>query len=153
VRIPPPILHEMMKHALEAGPEECCGLIVGDARQRFRHVHRCHNEMTAKHNDDSVQFPRDNRSAFYMNELEVERVLRDAERAGEHVTAVYHSHVGAGAYLSDMDFEHAQRQLFPFPEADWIVLAVVEQSVREVALFRRGGPQGFVGHRVEGVRA
>ena len=29
-----------------------------------------------------------------------------------------------------MDLEHAEHELFPFPDADWIVLAVYERSVR-----------------------
>lgn len=138
----------MMKHALETRPEECCGLIVGDASVPFRQVHRCHNEMTARHNDEPARFPRDNHSAFYMSPGDVEAVLREAERSGERVTAVYHSHVGAGAYLSEMDLAYAQSELFPFPEADWIVLGVFERSVREVALFRPG-KGGFTGHAVE----
>jgi proteasome lid subunit RPN8/RPN11 len=150
VRIPSTILHEMMKHALETGPEECCGLIVGDRRKPFRHVHRCHNEMTARHNDDAALFPRDNHSAFYMSEADIQAVQREAERTGMRVTAVYHSHVGAGAYLSDMDLEFAERERSRFPDADWIVLAVFDRSVGGVALFRPGG-DGFRGHSVESV--
>jgi len=66
------------------------------------------------------------------------------------VTAVYHSHVGAGAYLSDMDLEFAERERSRFPDADWIVLAVFERSVGEVALFRPSA-EGFRGHPVESV--
>ena len=138
----------MMNHALETGPEECCGLIVGDRLEPFRHVHRCHNEMTARHNDDSQQFPRDNHSAFYMSEADIQAVQREADRTGLCVTAVYHSHVGAGAYLSDMDLEFAERERSRFPDADWIVLAVFERSVREMALFRPGA-EGFRGHPIE----
>ena len=148
MRIPATVLHEMMKHALETGPEECCGLIVGDEREPFRHVHRCHNEMTAKHNKDPQEFPRDNHSAFYMSDGDIAAVQREAERSGMTVTAVYHSHVGAGAYLSEMDLEFAEQERSRFPDADWIVLAVFERSVREVALFRPGA-DGLRGHPVE----
>jgi proteasome lid subunit RPN8/RPN11 len=134
----------MMSHAVQSDPEECCGLIVGGDGERFRHVYRCHNDMTAQHNDDPVAFPRDNRSGFYVRGADILHAEREAERRGLRVTAVYHSHVGARAYLSETDLEYAEHELSQFPNADWIVLAVFERSVREVALFRRR----FVGHRV-----
>jgi len=104
--------------------------------------------MTAKHNKDPQEFPRDNHSAFYMSDADIEAASREAERGGMRVTAVYHSHVGAGAYLSEMDLEFAEHERSRFPDADWIVLAVFERSVREVALFRPGA-DGLRGHRVE----
>jgi proteasome lid subunit RPN8/RPN11 len=148
VQIPAPILHEMLSHALEARPEECCGLIIGSDDERFRHLVRCRNEMTARHNEDPGLFPRDNHSAFYMSPRDVELVAREAERSGERVTGIYHSHVGARAYLSEMDLSYAESAGFPFPDADWIVLAVFDQSVSEVALFRPGAG-GFQGHLIE----
>jgi proteasome lid subunit RPN8/RPN11 len=139
-----------MNHALETELEECCGLIVGDARERFRHLVRCRNEMTERHNSDPRAFPRDNRSGFYMNPAEVAEVQRAAESSGTHVTAVYHSHVGAGAYLSELDLEHAEHELFLFPDADWIVLGIADHRVGEIGLFRRGDG-GFFGHPIESV--
>ncbi len=147
MQIPASILHEMLSHALEARPEECCGLIVGSDRERFRHPVRCHNEMTARHNEEPERYPRDNHSAFYMSPRDVDSVAREAERAGERVTGIYHSHVGARAYLSEMDLAYAESDWFPFPDADWIVLAVFDRRVSEVALFRPG-PGGFQGYSV-----
>ena len=45
------------------------------------------------------------------------------------MTAVYHSHVDVGAYLSELDLEYAEHALFPFPGADQIVIAVHERHV------------------------
>jgi proteasome lid subunit RPN8/RPN11 len=67
------------------------------------------------------------------------------------VTAVYHSHVDMGAYLSELDLEYAEHGLFPFPEADQIVVSVVDGRVAEdgVAVFRRDGQGGsFRGRRL-----
>lgn len=150
VRIPAPILHEMMNHALATDPEECCGLIVGDSQQRFRRLVRCQNKMTEMNNSDPRAFPRDNRSGFYMDPLEVETERAKAEETGAEVTAVYHSHVGAGAYLSELDLEHAEHELFLFPRADWIVLGVADHRVSEVGLFRRADGE-FNGHLIESV--
>lgn len=152
VRMRASILHELCQHALETLPEECCGLIVGNALERYLRVVRCRNEMTARHQRDPVVYPRDGRAAFYMSEHDYLKVWREAEEAGETVTAVYHSHVGAGPYLSEMDLAYAEHAGFPFPDADQIVLPVFERRVQNVAVFRRSG-QGFTGHDIERVDA
>ena len=73
---------------------------------------------------------------------EVLKAHEDAEASGRRVTAVYHSHVGAGAYLSEMDLAHAASDLFPFPGAGHIVVAVVDEKVDLVAFFRRDAEGG-----------
>src|SRR5262245_12111321 len=141
VGIPARILNELCEHAREAEPEECCGLVLSEGSLRFGRAVRCHNEMNRRHEEDPEEFPRDSRSAYYMSARDVLAVSREAERCGEHVTAVYHSHVGAGAYLSNDDLSYAQHALFPFPYADQIVLSVLDQHVREIKLFVRGGSE------------
>jgi len=139
VGIPARILNELCEHAREAEPEECCGLVLSEGDLRYGRAVRCHNEMTRRHEEDPAEFPRDSRSAYYMSMRDVIEVSREAERTGEHVTAVYHSHVGAGAYLSNDDLAYARHALFPFPSADQIVLSVFERSVREIKIFVRCG--------------
>jgi proteasome lid subunit RPN8/RPN11 len=67
------------------------------------------------------------------------RTREEAERAAETVTAIYHSHVGSGAYLSDMDLEYARHALFPFPEADQIVVALPGPDASHLAAPLEGG--------------
>jgi proteasome lid subunit RPN8/RPN11 len=140
VAIPGRILNELYAHARETLPEECCGLILGDDRERFRRLLRCRNEMTQRHHDDPHAYPHDNHAGFYMSALDYQRAAEQAEAAGESVTAVYHSHVGAEAYLSETDLEYAENAFFPFPSADQIVVAVVS-----------GPPPSFEGRRVTGI--
>lgn len=157
-RISGRVLNELFAHARETAPEECCGLVTGVANDRYREVARCRNEMTRLHHEDPATHPRDGRDAFFINPFEYERVRDEARRRGEHVTAVYHSHVGVGAYLSEMDLEFAENELFPFPEAAHIVIGLVESRpdtldwrVSEVGLFERDPRSGrFGGRRVEG---
>ena len=66
---------------------------------------------------------------------------------GERVTCVYHSHVEAGAYFSEMDQDFAGQPLFPFPDADHLVVSVVGAKIVDQAIFRRAAA-GFVGHVV-----
>ncbi|MDX1650406.1 MAG: Mov34/MPN/PAD-1 family protein [Myxococcota bacterium] len=136
VCMPARLLNELRSHALEAWPEECCGLLVGSAPGRFEAAHRCRNDMTRLHRQDPAAWPRDGTKAFHMNEIDYLRVRDQAEAAGGRVTGVYHSHVDAPAYFSELDQEYVRQPLFPFPDARHLVLSVVEGRVREAALFR-----------------
>jgi len=139
VRIPARVLNELCAHARASDPEECCGLVVGDVRHRYGQAVRFQNVMSQRHAEDPLIFPRDNTTAYYMSEKDVLTVQQEAEERGCAVTAVYHSHVGAGAYLSEIDLAYARHPLFPFPGADQIVLSVFEHQVREMKIFLRGG--------------
>lgn len=144
--IPRRILNDLYAHAIETLPEECCGLIVGTDAERFQHLVRCRNEMTLRHREDPVRYPRDGSEAFYMNSLDYMMAQEEAETRGALVTAVYHSHVGVGAYLSAMDVEYAASETFPFPDADHIVVAVYDGKVDSVAFFRPDGERrSFIG--------
>ncbi len=150
IRIPSHIFDELCQHAREAEPEECCGLIIGNSLDRYHRLVRCRNEATARHEEDPVVYPRDGRAAFYMNEHDYLEAWRAAEEKGEQVTAVYHSHVGAGAYLSELDLAYAEHRFFPFPKADQIVIPVFDGRARwrDVGVFRRDGAR-FTGHPIE----
>lgn len=143
-------MNELCNHALESEPEECCGLVTGTANERYARAYRCRNEMTARHREDPKQYPRDGTQAFLMNEVDYFKAQQEAEARGEQVTAVYHSHVGAGAYFSAMDQEFANATFFPFPRASHIVLAVWEHRVSGAGIFERDPASGrFVGALVE----
>jgi len=161
VAIPGRILDELCQHAWDTLPEECCGLVLGDEEDRYQRVVRCHNDMNQRHTDDPERFPRDAKTAFWMRETDYQAAWQQAQKAGLEVTAVYHSHVGVAAYLSDEDLAYAERDTFPFPEADQIVLGVpvveppAEQAMRltekdlkpSLGIFRRPAPgAAFHGH-------
>ena len=150
VLMPGRILNELSTHALEAELEECCGLIVGDDRERYQQLVRCRNEMTQRHQNDPLRYPRDGTEAFYMNEHDYQRAQEKAEAEGRRVTAVYHSHVGSAVYFSEMDLEYAENEWFPFPDAEHIVISLSEGAVHGLGLFSRQGPDGvFRGRSVK----
>jgi proteasome lid subunit RPN8/RPN11 len=103
------------------------------------------------HVADPAAFPRDARHAYYMSEVEYLRALGEAEAKGEQVAAVYHSHVGQGCYLSQDDLAFASHPLFPFPEADQIVISLLDGKVDEVGLFEpsASAAAGFTSRRLE----
>jgi proteasome lid subunit RPN8/RPN11 len=149
VPVPAPILNEVFAHAREAAPEECCGLITGAAAAPFARVVRCRNEMTRQHQLDPATYPRDGTQGLYMNEQDYMHADEEAAGRGERVTCVYHSHVDAAAYFSEMDQDFAGQPLFPFPDADHLVVAVVGGKVVDQAVFRREpGALRFVGRPV-----
>lgn len=150
-RIHGALLNELFAHARETLPEECCGLILGDDQRRFERVIRCRNEATHRHQANPELYPRDGRQAFFMNEFDYMQAQNAAEAEGKRITAVYHSHVDAGAYLSALDLDYAESEFFPFPEADHVVLSVRVQDrvVDQVGVFRREGEEGaFTGRRL-----
>ena len=140
--LPNSVLNEIFAHAREADPEECCGLVTGDDEERHRHVVRCRNDMTLWHQRDAATYPRDGSQGFYMNEQDYLRADDEATARRERVTCVYHSHIECGAFFSEMDQDFASQPLFPFPDADHIVVAVIGGSVVEHALFRRDANAG-----------
>jgi len=149
VEIPRRILNDLYSHAIQSLPEECCGLIVGTDDDRYQSLVRCRNEMTMRHRQDPVEYPRDGSEAFYMNSLDYMIAHEEAEARGARVTAVYHSHVGVGAYLSGMDLAYAESENFPFPDADHIVVAIFDRKVDSVGSFRKDGEgQSFLGRTV-----
>jgi proteasome lid subunit RPN8/RPN11 len=124
-------------------------LVIGTDEDRFQHLVRCRNEMTMHHRQNPTEYPRDGSEAFYMNSLDYLMAHEEAEAHGVRVTAVYHSHVGVGAYLSGMDLAYAVSTSFPFPDADHIVVAVFDCKVDSVAFFRKDGEdQSFLGRTV-----
>jgi len=140
------LFNELREHARETHPEECCGLMVGAAPGDFASVHRCRNDMTRLHRGDPARYPRDGRRAFHMNEIDYMSVLQEAEKRGETVTAVYHSHADAAAYFSELDQAYALQPLFPFPRVAHIVVSVLDGLVKEAAVFhRRGDSLAFEG--------
>jgi proteasome lid subunit RPN8/RPN11 len=150
VRLPGSVLNEMFAHARQACPDECCGLLTGDDGERFRHCHRCRNEMTRLHQNDPERHPRDARHAFHMNPSDTLRVMNEAELRGERVHGVYHSHIGVEAYFSELDQEYALQELFPFPDCEHIVISLVDGEVKGTGAFRwRRDEHRFEGRRVE----
>ncbi len=96
-------------------------------------------------------FPRDGREAYYMHAGDCLAALEQAEKIGERVTAIYHSHVGSGAYLSEKDLEFSDDERFPFADADQIVVSVFDGKVGPLALFQRDEKSGtYRGHGIDG---
>ena len=85
---------EMVKHAIEDLPNECCGIITGKDGAAAR-LYRCRNAEASpfRYNID----PRD-----------ILKVERDMDEQGQEVLVIYHSHVASDAYPSPTDVRLSQ---------------------------------------------
>lgn len=149
VVLPTRLLNDLYLHARESHPEECCGLLTGSGPDSYLESHRCRNEMTKHHQNDPVAHPRDGTQAFHMSEVDYLDVVRCAAGAGRFVTGIYHSHVDAEVYFSELDQDFASQPLFPFPGAVHFVVSIVDREIKGVGAFRwLHGEERFEGRLV-----
>lgn len=122
------------RQAVAEYPHEACGVIV--ARGGERRLLRCRNIQNQLHARDPVRYPRDARTAYYVDPADLLRVGR-LESEGFAVAVIYHSHVDAGAYFSETDRRQALVGDEPaYPAAAYVVASVVAGRVEAWAAFR-----------------
>ncbi len=90
--------------AVEEYPHESCGVIL--KRSGERRLLRCRNAQNELHARDPQRYPRDARTAYYIDPKDLLRI-GDLEREGFDVAVIYHSHIDAGAYFSETDRRQA----------------------------------------------
>jgi [CysO sulfur-carrier protein]-S-L-cysteine hydrolase len=94
MRIGRELIDEVIAHAGEEAPNECCGLI-GGSNGRAATVYRARNEFASPlrynvHPDDLL------------------RITNEISATGEELTAIYHSHTRSEAYPSQTDINLAE---------------------------------------------
>jgi len=96
LRLPRSIVEEMVRHALQEKPKECCGLLggVGDTvRSQFRLINEADRPETEYHVSIGLFKP-----------------MQLMRQKGEDLLAIYHSHPTAAAVPSRRDLE---RNFYP----------------------------------------
>jgi len=127
-------LAAVQRHAVEEYPRESCGVIV--ARDGERALLRCRNVQDDLHARDPERYPRDARTAYYIDPADLLRIGR-LEADGYTIAVIYHSHVDAGAYFSETDRRQALVGDEPaYPAASYVVTSVVQGRVEAMAAFR-----------------
>ena len=123
--------------AVEEYPAESCGVILAHGAER--RLLRCRNAQNELHARDPQRYPRDARTAYYIDPKDLLRI-GDLEREGFGVAVIYHSHVDAGAYFSETDRRQALVGSEPaYPAAVYVVTSVVSGRVEAMAAFRWNG--------------
>jgi proteasome lid subunit RPN8/RPN11 len=115
-------------------PAESCGVILTRASERK--LLPCRNIQNELHARDPERYPRDARTAYYIDPADLLRIGR-LEGEGFTVSVIYHSHIDAGAYFSETDRRNAMLGDEPsYPQATYVVTSVVAGRVDAMAAFR-----------------
>ena len=114
MRIAQSLIDEMVAHALEDLPNECCGMVGG-------------SDGAA-----SVVIPVANAAAsplrFEMDPQGQYDALMAIERGGQELLAIYHSHTKSAAYPSQTDVNQA----VSWPDAIWMIVSLEDPEAPDV---------------------
>ncbi len=130
-------LEEIRSHALDEYPEECCGIVIGFPESTKDDIlFRCTNIQNKLHKLDPETYPRDARTAYNMEPMEVVKIFSQAQSKGMVIKTFYHSHPEHDAYFSDEDKRMALLDGEPtYPEAEYLVVSVYSSKVKDEAWF------------------
>jgi [CysO sulfur-carrier protein]-S-L-cysteine hydrolase len=110
VRIARDLLDEIVAHAREEAPNECCGLIAGADGQATR-VHRARNEFASP-------------MRFNVHPQDLIRITTEIEERGDELVGIYHSHPRSEAYPSQTDVNLAAN----WPDPLWLICSLAERE-------------------------
>ena len=111
--IAPELIDEMVAHAREEAPLECCGLLATDGEQVVR-VFRARNAAAS-------------RMRFEVDSADHLRAHLAAEEEGLELGGIYHSHPKTEPAPSQTDVNKAAA----WPGALWVIVGLVPETVRE----------------------
>lgn len=116
--LPDAMAAEIIAHAEEEFPKECCGIIAGPdgrAEKLFR--------MRNVDPDPIMRYSVDPR--------QLKQVFDEADAAGWEFVCIYHSHTHSPAFPSATDVERAL-----YPEAVYALVSLADRSAPDLRAFR-----------------
>ena len=130
-------LDVLQEHSIQEYPYECCGVILGVPGEADKtKIKKCRNVQNQLHEKEPDQFPRNARTAYYIDPKELLSIFKEAEDNSMEVIGFYHSHPDHEAYFSQEDFRMAMFDDEPsYPNASYIIISVFDRAVREMAVF------------------
>ena len=129
-------LQAMQKQALAEYPAECCGILTFGSEGGAVQVHPCVNIQDQMHKKDPSSYPRQAKTAYFIDPQEFLKIVKEAEGAGGGIAGFYHSHIDCPAYFSDEDKERAMIWGEPaYPEAVYPVFSVCDGQLKEHKCF------------------
>ncbi len=102
------LLEEVVAHAHEDAPNECCGMIASEQGRAVR-VYRATNAAASP-------------LRYEIDGLEQYRIQMEIEDAGWELGAIYHSHTRSAPYPSQTDINLAF-----YPESLYVIVGVAGQ--------------------------
>ena len=115
-------IDEMVAHAREDLPNECCGILAG----QNDHVLKLYR-MT---NVEASPF------RFAMDPGEIVKVDQEAGDNDWDLLAIYHSHTRSEAYPSDTDVRIAGGTAELWPDVRYVLVSLMDEDAPQVRLFR-----------------
>jgi proteasome lid subunit RPN8/RPN11 len=119
VKIPKPVIADMLAHAREESPNECCGLLVGQRRAVDRAV-RARNLEAGP-------------TRYLIDPQDHLLAMKEARAEGRHVIGAYHSHPAGAAVPSPSDIAEASGGL------DFLYVIVAPASGSVAGYFFKNG--------------
>lgn len=115
LQIPSEFVNEMVRHAREDAPNECCGLLAG----RDGHVVKLYRIDNSEHSP----------TRYFMEPAELLHALRDIDDNGWGLVAIYHSHPEGEAYPSATDVELA------WPGTPYVIISLLAKETPHTRAF------------------
>jgi proteasome lid subunit RPN8/RPN11 len=126
----PGALRKVYRHAREAYPSECCGMILASGT-----VRRCHNAQDEYHAADPDSFPQTARNGYCFS-VDDQLFLARSQEGADPVRIVYHSHPDVGAYFSRADRDAAMCGDGPaYPGLLYLVIDCRRNKIGGAALY------------------
>ena len=116
MKVPRQMVEEMIAHAREEAPNECCGM-VGGADGSATTVYRSINAEASP-----LRYSLDASDQF--------RIMQEMEKRGEELVGIYHSHTGSAAYPSQTDVN-----LAAYPDAVYLIVSLEDPQNPDVRGF------------------
>lgn len=111
------LVHEIVAHARDELPNECCGIVASDDGNAVE-VFRAANAEASP-----VRYGLDPRDQY--------RIMKEIDDKGWSLGAIYHSHTRSPAYPSQTDVNLAF-----YPEALYLIVSLADPAGPEVKAFR-----------------
>ena len=115
--LPQGFIEEMIAHAGEDAPNECCGIIAGQDGRAMK-LFRASNAEASPY-----RYSVDSQDLF--------RIHRECEENGWEFLAIYHSHTASEAYPSGTDI-----RLAFWPESFYVLVSLIDADKPAVRAFR-----------------
>jgi len=117
MRIAQALIDDIVAHALEDAPNECCGLIASRDGEAVE-IHRARNAAASP-------------LRYELDGMEQYRIQSAIEDAGMELGAIYHSHTRSAPYPSQTDINLAF-----YPESLYVIVGVKDRDAPEVKAYR-----------------
>jgi proteasome lid subunit RPN8/RPN11 len=117
LNLPQSFFDEMVAHAQEDAPNECCGIIAGEDGRAVK-LFRAKNAEASPYR-------------YNVEPKDLFRVYRECEENGWDFLAIYHSHTASEAYPSATDV-----RLAFWPEAYYILISLQDAGNPTVRAFQ-----------------